>query len=65
MQLAQTFVGSEASSKTRMPLSILALAVTRKTMRQPSSLEECLSPMLVAKKPPAVAPAKHKRASLL
>ena len=48
-----------------MPLSILALAVTRKTMRQPSSLKERLSPMLVAKKPPTMAPAKHERACLL
>ena len=38
MQIAQTFLGSEASSRTRMPLRILALAVTRKATRQPSHL---------------------------
>lgn len=65
VQVARTFLGSEASSRTRMPLSILAQAVTRNTMRQPSSLTECLSPILVAKKPPAVAPAKHESACLL
>ena len=65
MQVAQTFLGSEASSRTRMPLRILALAVMRKTTRQPSSLKERLSPTLVAKKPPAMAPYKHERAYLL
>ena len=47
-----------------MPLSMLALAVARKTMRQPSSLKERLSPMLVAKKPPAMAPDKHEMSML-
>lgn len=43
---------------------MLAPAVARKTMRQPSSLAERLSPTLVAKKPPAVAPDKHKMSML-
>lgn len=60
MQAGRTFLGSEASSRTRMPLRMLALAVTRNTKRQPDTRKECLSPTLVAKKPPAVAPAKHK-----
>ena len=60
MQAARTCLGSEASSKTRMPLRMLALAVTRNTKRQPATRKECLSPTLVAKKPPAVAPAKHE-----
>lgn len=48
-----------------MPLSMLALAVARKTIRQPSSLKERLSPMLVAKNPPAVAPDKHNMSMLI
>ena len=59
MHAVQTFLGSEASSRTNMPLRMLALAVTRNTKRQPATMKECLSPTLVAKKPPAVAPANH------
>ena len=60
MRAGQTFLGSEASSRTRVPLRMLALAVTRNTKRQPATMKECLSPTLVAKKPPAVAPAKQE-----
>ena len=60
MQKARTFLGSVASSRTKMPLRILALAVTRNTKRQPLTKTESLFPILVAKKPPAVAPANHE-----
>ena len=60
MQAGRTCLGSEASSRTMMPLRMLALAVTRNTKRQPATRKVCSSPTLVAKKPPAVAPAKHE-----